>query len=100
MKLSLIIFLAFASSALPLYAADPAAGKAKAAICMACHGVNGISNNDMWPNLAGQKNGYLELQMKAYQSGQRKNAMMMPMVKGLTDADIEDIAIYYSTMVP
>jgi len=100
MKLSLIIFLAFTSSALPLYAADPAAGKVKAATCMACHGVNGISNNDMWPNLAGQKNGYLELQMKAYQSGQRKNAMMMPMVKGLTDADIENIAIYYSTMAP
>jgi cytochrome c553 len=100
MQLSVIIILSLASFAFPLYAADPVAGKTKAAICMACHGVNGISNNDMWPNLAGQKKGYLVLQIKAYKSGQRKDAMMMPMVKGLSEVDIEDIAAYYSSMTP
>jgi cytochrome c553 len=54
----------------------------------------------MWPNLAGQKKGYLVLQIKAYKSGQRKDAMMMPMVKGLSEVDIEDIAAYYSSMTP
>ena len=36
-------------------AGDAAAGKSKAATCGACHGANGISPNDLWPNLAGQK---------------------------------------------
>ena len=38
-------------------AGDAAAGKEKAALCAACHGPNGISLNDLWPNLAGQKEG-------------------------------------------
>ena len=30
------------------------AGATKAAVCTACHGVNGNSVNPEWPNLAGQ----------------------------------------------
>jgi len=36
---------------------DIAAGKLKAATCAVCHGAEGISGNDIWPNLAGQKAG-------------------------------------------
>ncbi|MCG8324889.1 MAG: cytochrome c4, partial [Thiotrichales bacterium] len=46
-------------------AGDAAAGKEKASTCVACHGADGISPNDLWPNLAGQKAGYLVKQMKA-----------------------------------
>ena len=36
-------------------AADVEAGKSKvAAVCAACHGVNGVSVSDAIPNLAGQ----------------------------------------------
>ena len=38
----------------PALAADAAAGKAKAAVCAGCHGVDGNSSNPMWPHLAGQ----------------------------------------------
>ena len=80
------------------HAADAAAGKAKTATCVACHGANGISNNDLWPNLAGQKAGYLAQQMKAFRDGQRQNPMMSPMVAGLSDEDIANIAAYYASL--
>jgi cytochrome c553 len=79
-------------------AGDAAAGKAKSAACGACHGMNGISANDIWPNLAGQKAGYLVAQMKAFRDGQRKNPMMSPMAAPLSDTDIDNLAAYYSSL--
>ena len=77
-------------------AADPEAGKAKAAACAACHGENGISTNPLWPNLAGQQGPYLIAQLKAFRDGSRQNPLMSPMATGLSDADIENLAAYYS----
>ena len=79
-------------------AGDAAAGKAKAASCAGCHGANGISNNPMWPNLAGQKDGYLVKAMKDYRDGNRNDPMMSPMAKPLSDADIENLAAYFSSL--
>jgi cytochrome c553 len=79
-------------------AGDAAAGKAKAAACAACHGVNGISSNDIWPNLAGQKEAYLVAQLQAFRGGERKNPMMAPMAAGLSDADIINLAAYYASL--
>lgn len=79
-------------------AGDVAAGKAKSAVCAACHGANGISTNDLWPNLAGQKETYLASQITAFRDGTRKNPMMSPMAAGLTDADIANLAAYFSSL--
>lgn len=79
-------------------AGDAAAGKAKSATCVACHGANGISTNDLWPNLAGQKEAYLVKQIKAFRDGQRSDPMMAPMVASLSDADIEDLAAYFASL--
>jgi cytochrome c553 len=79
-------------------AGDPVAGKAKSMTCAGCHGINGISSNGMWPNLAGQKEAYLASQLKMFRSGQRNNAMMTAMSKGLSDADIANLAAYYANM--
>ena len=81
-----------------LAAGDAAAGQTKATLCAACHGANGISPNDMWPNLAGQKHGYLVKQIKAFRDGDRVDPSMAPMVKPLSDQDIENIAAYFSNM--
>lgn len=81
-----------------ILAGDAAAGKSKSASCAACHGPNGISPNDMWPNLAGQKAGYLVAQMKAFRDGQRANPMMAPMAAPLSDDDIANLAAYYSSL--
>ena len=79
-------------------AGDPAAGKAKSTLCAACHGPNGISANDIWPNLAGQKEGYLKKQITAFRDGVRQDPSMQPMVANLTDADIDNLAAYFSSL--
>lgn len=73
-------------------------GKTKAMACVACHGVAGISSNEIWPNLAGQKAGYLVKQLKAYRDGTRSNPVMSSMAKTLSDPDIDDLAAYYSSL--
>ena len=77
---------------------DAAAGKAKSATCAGCHGAAGISANPVWPNLAGQKDAYLVKQMKAFRDGKRSDPMMSPMAKPLSDADIDNLAAYFSSM--
>ena len=96
-KLLLLALLALATSA-NVQAGDAAAGKDKSALCSACHGVNGISPSPIWPNLAGQKDQYLIKQMKAFRDGGRKDPMMSPMAQGLSDADIDNLAAYYSSL--
>lgn len=44
--------------------------------CEACHGPAGVSLNPTIPNLAGQKPAYLESQLKAFHSKERKNDLM------------------------
>ena len=79
-------------------AGDVDAGRSKAASCSGCHGVNGVSANPLWPNLAGQKRAYLAKQLKAFRDGSRSDPMMTPMAKPLTDADIENLAAYYANL--
>lgn len=79
-------------------AGDAAAGKAKAQTCVGCHGAAGISNNPLWPNLAGQKDAYLVKQLKAFRDGTRQDPMMSPMAKPLSDEDIDNLAAYYSNL--
>lgn len=81
------------------YGADVEAGKAVAnTTCLACHGANGIGIIPLYPNLAGQKAEYLEAQLLAYRSGERKNPIMAPMAVNLSDADIKAVSAYYSTL--
>lgn len=94
----LVAFLALGFTASPAFAGDAAAGKAKSATCAACHGAAGISNNDIWPNLAGQKQGYLKAQITAFRDGKRKDPMMGPMAAPLSDDDIANLAAYYSSL--
>lgn len=84
----------------PILAADKDAGKAKSAVCVACHGSNGISAIPMYPNLAGQKEAYLAIALKAYRDGTRKNMVMAPMAKPLSDEDIANLAAYYASLDP
>ena len=81
-------------------AGNAEAGKSKSSTCVACHGANGISLIPMYPNLAGQKEQYLVLQMKAFRDGTRKNMVMAPMAAGLSDQDIADLAAFYAGLNP
>lgn len=74
------------------------AGAQKAVACAACHGEKGISSNDLWPNLQGQKPAYMIKQLKAFKTGERKDPLMSPQAAILSDKDIEDISAYFSTI--
>jgi cytochrome c553 len=77
---------------------DAAAGKQRAAACASCHGVNGISANDTWPNLAGQHPAYLARILGAYKSGAQKDAVMTPMAQALSNADVQNLAVYFGSL--
>lgn len=80
------------------HAGDAEAGKAKSITCAACHGGIGISPVGLYPNLAGQKEEYLAAQITAFRDGTRENAQMAPMVSGLSDEDIANLAAYYASL--
>jgi cytochrome c553 len=98
MKKALFIFASVALIvSLPLQAAGNAeAGKAKSTTCAACHGIDGVSSVPSFPKLAGQNRDYLYHSLKAYKSGKRKNPIMAGQVQTLTDADMQDLALYFS----
>ena len=75
------------------------AGRAKAeSVCAVCHGVDGLAKIAEAPNLAGQNESYLSTQLQAFKAGERKNEMMSIVSKDLSDADIENLAAYYSAI--
>lgn len=84
----------------PLVDGDAEAGAGKAATCAACHGPNGNSSNPQWPDLAGQHARYLLRQLQLFQSGQRDNAVMAGLVAGLSEQDMQDLAVYYAQQQP
>lgn len=63
--------------------------------CTMCHGGRGLSEADS-PNLAGQYASVIYKQLQDYTSGARTSAVMMPLVAGLADHDMRDLAAYYA----
>ena len=95
----LLLSLALLGSTAGVQAAgDPAAGKAKAGTCLACHGPDGNSINPQWPKLAGQHAGYTKKQLVELKATvMRSNAMMAPMIAPLSEQDMDDLAAFYAT---
>ena len=78
---------------------DPvAAGRKKSASCRACHGALGDSDNEHWPDLAGQSAEYLAKQLTDFREGRRYDPWMSPMALDLSDQDIGDIAAWYASI--
>lgn len=90
--------LSIALAVMPVaQAADVEAGRAKvAAVCAACHGANGVSVSDTIPNLAAQRAGYLEAQLKALKDGTRKNPIMNAIAAQLSAEDMANVAAYFA----
>ena len=95
--LSASVFLVAASSG-ACSAGDVKAGRTKALMCQACHGMDGLSKIPDAPNIAGQTEHYLVAQLQAFKSGARKNDAMSVVAPTLSDADIEDLAAYFSAI--
>lgn len=80
--------------------AEAGAAKSLALYCSVCHGPQGNSATREWPSLAGQNAKYLGQQLVLLRSRARPNADMAPIAAALSDADIADLAAYYSTQTP
>ena len=78
-------------------AGDAAAGKAKAATCVGCHGANGegVPPN---PPLAGMPEAQFVQAMEDYKSGKRANPVMKTFAAQLSAQDNANLAAYYASL--
>jgi len=81
-------------------AQDAAAGKEKAAVCVACHGEAGNSTIPTNPILAGQNARYIYLQLRDFNKKRRQDPLMSPMAANLSSKDMLDLAAYFSMQKP
>jgi cytochrome c553 len=75
---------------------DAARGEAKAAVCAACHGMDGNSLNAEWPKLAGQHELYIARHLGLYKSGERVDAVMLGFAATLSAQDMRDLGAFYA----
>ena len=86
--------------AVPADAADVAAGREKAELCIGCHGEGGISQTRNIPSLAGQPDQFIQWQLVFFRSGTRKNEQMQPVVEQLSNEDVRNLGAYFASLPP
>lgn len=112
MKKILVAALLLAVSTLGMAntpAAAPAASKADvmargqqiaSGVCVACHGLNGMSAVSANPNIAGMPAQYIAKQLQLFKEGKRVNAIMLGMSLNLSEADMKALGEYYFSQRP
>lgn len=84
----------------PVKPGDATAGQAKAAVCGACHGMDGNSSDAQYPKLAGQSEQYIVHQLTSFKAGKRQNPIMMGMAAPLSEQDMHDVGAYFASKTP
>lgn len=93
--------LAILLSPLAVQAGDAAkAVTLSANLCASCHGEDGNSAVPLFPKLAGQQAVYLLRELKDYKSGKRASEVMGPIVAGLSEEDLANLAAFYASQKP
>lgn len=69
----------------------------KAQVCVSCHGASGNSELPNIPNIAQQPKQFLVSALYQFREGNRKNDMMTPVTAGLSNADLNELAAYFSS---
>jgi cytochrome c553 len=87
-------------ASVPVRAADVAAGKEKAELCIGCHGEAGISQTENIPSLAAQPDQFVQWQLVFFRSGSRKNEQMQPIVEQIGNDDIRSLGAYFASLAP
>lgn len=72
-------------------------GKAKATVCLGCHGKSGEGNGE-FPRLGGQHPDYLAAQLTRYKNGIRKNSAMQAIAGNLSDEEIKALAAFFGSL--
>ncbi len=76
---------------------DATAGAAKAAVCGACHGMDGNSSDPQYPKLAGQHESYIVRQLTNFKGGARQNPIMLGMATPLSAQDMRDVGAFFAS---
>ncbi|MFY7698349.1 MAG: c-type cytochrome [Legionella sp.] len=98
MKKKLFILVLGYTLSLDVAAQEPSKEKL-VATCVACHGMQGISSNPQWPNLASQHANYLAKQLRNFkETDVRPSDIMRSIAAELNEQDIINIALYYSLL--
>ena len=89
----------------PLLGPDHAAAQTRvapraASVCAPCHGLDGVGRNVEIPIIAGQQSIYLRKQLMAFKKGQRKHPEMKYVARKLSDRELNELVVYYSTLPP
>ncbi|WP_417585732.1 c-type cytochrome [Nitrincola sp.] len=102
--LSLVLLIFGFSTTVSALDGDAERGQAAAAVCTACHQADGnglsIPGAESWPRLAGLDAAYMYKQLQDFNSGQRENASMAPFAAMLNDQQMQDVAVYFSQLMP
>jgi len=100
-----MLFGALAANNATAFDGDSAAGKAKSAVCAACHGADGNAPVNIYPKLAGQSAEYLYKQLKDLKLGMtsggsegRMDPIMSGMTMALSDQDMKDLSAYFASL--
>lgn len=100
---SILLLMAAASLAMPVWAVEgnAEAAKQKNSMCIGCHGIPGYRTTfpDVYhvPKLGGQHAAYIVKALEAYKSGERSHPTMRSIAAGLSEQDMADLAAYYSS---
>jgi cytochrome c553 len=81
-------------------AAEAQAVEQKVAVCKACHLTGTLQSASVIPNIWGQSEGYIYIQLRDFKSGARnapEDAAMRGFVATMSDADMLEMAKYAST---
>jgi cbb3-type cytochrome c oxidase subunit III len=79
----------------PLFG-DAKTGESKAAVCGACHGMDGNPTDKQYPKLAGQNEAYIARQLGLFKSQKRQNPIMLGFAATLGDQDMHDVGAYFA----
>jgi cytochrome c553 len=80
--------------------AEAQAIEQKAAVCQVCHLTGTLQSTSLTPNIWGQSEGYIYMQLRDFKSGARnapEDAAMRGLVAAMSDADMLEFAKYAST---
>ena len=69
-------------------------------VCAACHTSDGSRGSPANPIIQGQHPEYLAKQLTEFKSGKRANPIMQGMAAALSEADMKNVAAFYSTKQP
>ena len=99
MKRSIVGLLVFFALACTAQAQSPENLhlRSMAAACAQCHGTDGrAAPGSALPSIAGMPRDHLVTQLKAFKAGTRPATVMTQIAKGFSDAQLEQLAAYFS----